>query len=422
LTFIPFKNYYLTKLALAGIFILVLVSYLVWEIYWYNQVELAFVKWHTHLMLFVYLWGAFFFIQFLFFRDIKFVFKKNLSLVFIAVTSTLFVVEFVLSVGGYTKTYLEKCTGSYISVHPLKSQYHRKWPPNSKHDLRTPEFSFVRNTNSLGFSDREWDAQSSTNTTRILALGDSFTEGDGAPFDSSYVAFLSKRMQVNGHQVYCMNAGVCGNDPFFDYINLRDKLITYHPDIVIQTISSNDLLTDLISRGGMERFQKDGTVKYFPAPWWEPIYAVSHISRYFFRALGYNELLLKNKITLKQKELLNRQFVDLLKQYESFCKKNNICFVLVLRPDRLEVERKNYLYDFSVITDSITGGSIQFLDLMPAYLTHIKETGKTPSNFYWTIDGHHNWFGYKMMADVIEGFVTSKKCSCNKLFKEEKNE
>jgi lysophospholipase L1-like esterase len=59
-----------------------------------------------------------------------------------------------------------------------------------------------------------------------------------------------------------MNAGICGSDPCYDFMQLKDHLLAYQPDMIIQMISTNDASTDLQLRGGLERFQADGTVKY----------------------------------------------------------------------------------------------------------------------------------------------------------------
>jgi lysophospholipase L1-like esterase len=257
-------------------------------------------------------------------------------------------------------------------------------------------------TNSLGLADSEWTTFQPKGQKRVMALGDSFTEGDGAPYDSSYVYLLNKKLDKFGDTVYMMNGGVCGSDPFGNYVLLRDRLLTYKPDLVLQVLATNDMITDIVIRGGMERFQKDGTQKFYSAPWWEPLYAVSYVSRLFFKVAGYNELLIKEPLSNNTEEKLNKMTVDLFQQYASMCRQHKIRIVVFLRPDKFELLNNKYSYDFS----SIIGGlkeipGVSVIDLMPAYSNYAEKQKANPLQYYWVKDGHHNATGYEMMAQTI---------------------
>jgi hypothetical protein len=105
------------------------------------------------------------------------------------------------------------------------------------------------------------------------------------------VALLKQKFLAADDSVDLMNAGVCGSDPFENYMNFKNRLQIYKPQLIIQTLTTTDITTDSRLCGGMERFQENETVKYKAAPWWEPLYAFSYISRLFFKMAGYNELL-----------------------------------------------------------------------------------------------------------------------------------
>ncbi len=300
---------------------------------------------------------------------------------------------------------MEQCTGYYTSPYePLDKDYYHVWRPNVPHQISKPEYSFMFPTNSLGLPDREWTTTKTPKEKRILALGDSFTEGDGAAYDSSYVAALKRKLATVSDSFYVMNGGVCGSDPFINYILLKNRLLVYQPEVVLQVLATGDMNTDIILRGGMERFQKNGTLKYTPAPWWEPVYAVSYISRLFFSAAGYNELLRKNGLSLTSEEVtkLNTQLSGLFESYISLCRKHNIRLVIILRPDKAEIMNNKYEYDFSAILNPVKAeGYAEVIDLLPPYRGYIEKATTNAADYFWKNDGHHNAKGYEMMAQSI---------------------
>jgi lysophospholipase L1-like esterase len=385
------------------ILLLPFISYLGWEYYWYKQFDLAFIKWHTHLAAYVYLWLIGFVCYGIFFRNSVSEKAKNRFLLFSAVLFSFFVLEISLLLTGFTKTYFEEVSGYYRSQYlPVDKGHYHLWKPNAPHFLSKPEYRFWRPTNSEGLGDGEWVIAKKLNEKRILALGDSFTEGDGAPNDSSYVSLLKQKCLAAGDTFTFMNAGVCGSDPFINFVLLRDRLLSYQPDIVIQGLGTNDMNTDINIRGGMERFQKDGTLKYNSAPWWEPVYAVSYVSRIFFNVAGYNELLRKKNMPKEEEKKLNAQTEDLFQRYATLCKQNNIHLIIVLRPDKLETENNKYEYDFSEIIHQLKADTtVQVIDLLPFYRKHLAQTQTKIADYYWQHDGHHNAKGYDMMATGI---------------------
>lgn len=330
--------------------------------------------------------------------------KKNLLTLFTALLVSGFIGEFFLLCSGTNRTYLEVLNGYYQSCYSTVGKtYYHSWPkPNEPHQVSKQEYSYWRPTNSLGFPDEEWPLVKSENEKRVLFLGDSFTEGDGASYDSSFVSLLNPKLNNVDKNFYLMNAGVCGSDPFFNYINLKDRLLKYKPDYVIQSLSTMDLTTDILIRGGIERFQTDGTLKYNSAPWWEPIYAVSYLSRIFFRIAGYNELLQKNGLIHQKEALLNKQLIDLFTQYYNLCEQNNIRLIIVLRPDETEIINNKYQYNFSQIFDYLKENTnAELIDLLPAYNKIIKENRSEVSDYFWKYDGHHNSKGYEIMAQSV---------------------
>jgi lysophospholipase L1-like esterase len=397
-----FKHKVVIRVLFAGL-LLLLIAYALWEAFWYQRVGLRVVKWHTHLVEYAYVWAVGIFIfQLLFHRKGFTERAKNAFLLFTSVVFTLAVLEAFLELSGTYKNHMEKVAYSYDSPYtPQDKSYYHVWPNSKFHTLKRPEFTYPRPTNSLGFPDIEWRVAKKPGEKRILAQGDSFTEGDGAPYDSTYVSLLKQKLNKVSGNFYVMNAGVCGSDPFNNYINFRDLLGAYKPDIIIQALATNDL-TDIIFRGGMERFQKDGTQKFTAAPWWEPIYALSYISRIFFTRAGYSILLRKGELSSDEAALVNYKVIGLFKTYADLCRERNIRLVVVLRPDNNEIVQKGYYYDFAPILTALKANrQIQVIDLLPAYQACFTGTHTDGNDYYWKQDGHHNSRGYAMMAQCI---------------------
>jgi hypothetical protein len=247
--------------------------------------------------------------------------------------------------------------------------------------------------------DIEWLLPVMNSKVKVMALGVSFTEGDGAAYDSSYVAVLKRKLTDS---FYVMNAGVCGSDPYYNYVLLRDKLLKYHPNLVLQTLSTQDFVTDIAVRGGMERFLPDGTQRFKPAPKWEPIYAVSYLSRLYFSHLGYNAMLRKEGVTNEEKVQMNSSVAQLMTDYAALCDSNHIKLYLLLRPDKVEIINQRYDYDWASAIASIkTKTNIEVIDLMPYYTRYLATNKLAVNNCFWKIDGHHNARGYEMMGSCI---------------------
>ena len=378
--------------ALLAILIL---AYLGWEIYWYNKVGFGFIKWHAHFM-FLLLLGVV--VQlFLGLLGVGQKFKENVSILFIGLILT----ETILIGTGWTKTQAEKSYNLYISQRKEFNNFKNYYWIDDPHTIKTlsdKEFRYTRTINSHGYSDAEWTVAKRPNEFRILCLGDSFTEGDGAHADSSYVSFLRRRLQTDPCPITVMNAGKCGSDPFFNFINYRDLLVKFNPDLIIQTVSRHDLADDIIMRGGMERFGKGYMLSFQnpPGKALELLYAISYTGRIFFQALGYNELLInemKSSLDLPEVETATKQ---LFEKYAELSKKNGSQLLVVFLAEQHEVEQQ-YSKHIISLKEGIDKMKISTCDLRSYYKEHVNNIHA----YYWVDNGHHNARGYELMSEGI---------------------
>lgn len=370
-------------------------AYISWEVYWYFTVGLSCIKWHTHIMLFLTP-----IILVVLYNDWLNRKPTKLNVRFLIVFITLFVWESFLTFSGINKTQHEKLLGYNVENYRINSYlnyYHIDFP-NKKIHFKNPEFTFERTTNKLGYSDYEIKYRKSKKEIRMLCLGDSFTEGDGASFEKSYVFQLRKKF-LKSSNYYVFNAGKCGSDPFFSFVNYRDLLNNYDFDFVLQTLSSSDINDDIRKRGGMERFKKKYITEFRkPNLIVQHIYVISYVGRSFLNAFGFNELFMtRNNIEKDCKKT-----IDLLKLYSKTIEKYNSKFVLIILPNKKEVE-EDYPDFFKKTVERIKKNKgIYIIDLREYYRIEMLKSNKNfINNNWWDKDWHHKPKGYLMMAKSI---------------------
>lgn len=114
------------------------------------------------------------------------------------------------------------------------------FPPGSSFPYQTPEFSHQAQINSLGFRDREWELEKKKSTTRIVAIGDSFTFGMGVELNQTWTKILEQKLRAQGFDVEIANLGSPGADPA-SYDELTQKAIPLlKPDILLIAILQGD--------------------------------------------------------------------------------------------------------------------------------------------------------------------------------------
>ncbi|MBX7182498.1 MAG: SGNH/GDSL hydrolase family protein [Bacteroidia bacterium] len=387
---------------------LILLSlYLGWEIYWDLKVGLLFIKWHTHVMLFLLPMLAI--ISIFSLQKVK---PNSTSVISILVLFSLFVWETYLTISGTMKTPEEKKFNLYIAHQASqtgKSAYYNIDLPFSYKKMKTEEFIFERKSNSLGYSDQEPTPRKSKQEIRILSLGDSFTEGDGTDFDYSYVSNLRRDHSYlpDSTPVTYVNAGKCGSDPFFGFKNYQDILASLDFNIVIQTLSTHDIENDIILRGGMERFQPNHRLQLRPNnKFLEHLYALSYVFRIFY--LPFTDLnLLLSKLSLQE---AIEKTIQLIPAYQRECESHHATFVLVLLPGKMEVVEDYPEFFKKLILELQKNKSLQIIDLRTQYRKKIiQDKQKFLKDYWWEIDWHHTTKGYQLMADGIWNGLNENK-------------
>jgi hypothetical protein len=115
--------------------------------------------------------------------------------------------------------------------------------PNEDRRLERDEFDVRVVTNALGFREPRLPSPKPPGVLRVVALGDSFTQGYGVEEDDAYPRRLETLLAAGNpaQRIEVMNLGVPGTSPH-DYLgHLADPGLAYAPDLVLVGVMANDV-------------------------------------------------------------------------------------------------------------------------------------------------------------------------------------
>jgi hypothetical protein len=352
--------------------------------------------------------------------------KKEFLLVFATLFCSLFMVELYLKyINGTYKGYPEKNGEFYFHsyyrqinqqnwLYFIGNRKEKPWywwqSPGIRYDIRKTEFCYEHRINSAGARDREFTVNKLPGEYRIITIGDSYTEGIGTAQDSTYPRFLERdlRQHYPERKISVYNCGASGSDPVYEYILLKDKLLKYSPDLVIMAVNSTDI-QDVWVRGGMERFNKDGTTSYRTPPVWEPIYCLSYICRHIVHDLyGYNWMFIKEK---DMRPTLLRCMADIrnsIERVSELSEKYNFRLLLILHPSQYEVGAG--MFPIGRLSSLLVNNkNIEILSLFDRFANSEKTGGSAPNTYFWQIDGHNTAKGYEFFASGAANKIIGMK-------------
>lgn len=329
---------------------------------------------------------------------------ENISTSVVTVFFLLFLLELLLRGIGLNASYGEQNGNSqYFSEAAFENRnsWYFTQTPNQEIRYDKAEFVFERTTNSLGLCEKEIPFEKDSTEFRILALGDSFTEGDGVSADSTWLKTVERNLQERYPtlKVTTINAGYGGSDVVYESVLLRDKLLPYQPDLVILSTNFSDQ-EDISVRGGFERFQADGTIKVVERPSWEWIYGSSYTFRFIIRAAGS-----PNRLSLKNVESINESPViamEAVRKVEDICKRESLKLLIVTHP--LDSDLLQNEYDsqaMNVMVDSLRKSGIQYIDLREKYWDQGFNGSEKLDSIFWPINRHFNFKGYELYGKYV---------------------
>lgn len=323
--------------------------------------------------------------------------RKNILLLCFSCVFALGVGELFCRIKGSYLSYNERTGASgYTSPFEMDSRDStRAYQPYTKRLLKRNEFTDEWTSNADGL--KEKNITQKKNKKRILILGDSFTEGVGAPPDSSYPRILETLLVNSNDSAEVINAGIGGSDIFFEYKLLQVLLPKYQPDVVIVTCNASDIF-EYSTRGGFERFHKDGSIHYRNAPWFEPLYAHSLFARVFIHdVLQYDfNFIPKDQYNTETAKALQRMALA-IDWVQLLCRQQQIPFGMVFHPFHGDFEYPE-TYLMKDLVKHCNQNHIPNVDALP-YMQTKGINNNNWASIYWPMDGHFKPKGYALLAN-----------------------
>jgi lysophospholipase L1-like esterase len=321
------------------------------------------------------------------------------------ILATLLLLELSARWSGKFATYGEKTGIGYISPYALSGvKWFRKHEPGS-HQRVEVEFSESILVNAEGFIDRDWQLAKEHDKIRIVTLGDSFVEGvgslhPGANYPQMLESILRSTADESAH-ITVMNGGIAGSDPVFNLQSLLRVFLKYKPDIIVQSVNWTDWGSDIPVRGGLSRFNEDGTVK-LRSPWFEPIYVHSHLFRALLSTLLHYDANLMSRPELHRKqEEATKTICDVLRVERSLAQQSGADLVVVLQPlGWWELRRDKEPEWWHPVMECADEHATKAVDLRQELLATAGSSDSL-ARLYWPVDHHFNPDGYRAYATIV---------------------
>lgn len=329
---------------------------------------------------------------------------------FFSVVLFLLTCEIGIRYTGLYATLSEKNGNGFLSL--FQTTHHsvyQNYRPNDTLFIKNTEFSFIHIIDSLGFRNTMND---SLNRKEIIALGDSFTEGLGAPQDSTWPALLSHRM---GLPVY--NAGVMGSDPVFAQKIITAYPFPFDPKVYLIAINFSDI-TDIVIRGGKERFKADSSVVYSKPPGFMPIYRKSHLFRAFIHlVLGYDYMFNSPSNRVLNINSAIYTLCEILYEADTHLKEDGDRLVVFIHPVPHEYYKNmDRRLDFKLIDSlepKLKRKGVEVYNIRSDLESQLVDKNAW-MDVSWPIDGHFNSKGYDLMAEIILNYLSA--CDSTKVY------
>lgn len=277
--------------------------------------------------------------------------------------------------------------------------------PNSEKKAGKADYSYIHRYNSMGLRNEEVFESKDSNEQRFIILGDSFTEGFGAPEDSTWVSQLETILQSKypAFKINCINAGSAGSDPVYEYA-LLEPLAGLNPDVVIMSLNISDI-GEVAVRGGLERYIDTNPVLPY-GPWWEPVYATSFTIRHIMRGVfGYDQYLFSKKEQSAKFDSAYESILKVLAKCRQLAEEKQFSFILIVHPTLAELEAgKSELQPFAEFVSSTFDFPV--VAISPCFQQRIGAEEKEPNEYFWPADKHMNSEGYGIFAQCVAEYLT----------------
>ncbi|MFH2001266.1 MAG: SGNH/GDSL hydrolase family protein [Planctomycetota bacterium] len=342
----------------------------------------------------------------------------KLLAVLISLIGTLIVAEAVFRVAGVKGLYLthridtvipreggpfERVPNGFIPFATIQSRY-----DTDPRDYFDKGGILDHHFNSIGWRDEEHEQVKTPGVYRILALGDSYTFGQGVRLEQICIKQITRRLanDLPGQGFEGINAGLSAYNTGNERKLLAEKGVLYGPDLVIVNFVPNDLEEDVFHTGPKVVFYTEYTNTYMtPDALCSYSYLWSWMRQQYLRSVrggAYIQQCLGCFQENSAKWLLCKQSLEGIFR---LCKKNNILCLVAIWPFYIDLDG-DYLFQpiHDLVSELCKVEGIHVIDLREIY----KEFNG-PELWVHPMDQHPNEMAHKMAADAIADYLLSHK-------------
>jgi len=263
--------------------------------------------------------------------------------------------------------------------------------------------------NSLGFRDFEWQIEKPTDTYRIIALGDSMTEGGALSIENTWPKKLENKLSglPISAKVEVLNMGIGGSGTFEEVERFKNIGLKYDPDMVILQYYPNDWLSPEITSDAMILFEKYKKGEYeFPPEIETELNASDYLVSMFLYNIVVKEYMERVDREVEWDCFVKKPLIELI----DITKNKNIKLVVIMWDSNVAeyFEEKNKLVSF------LKERQIPFYDFSESLGTveRCPSAARLP-------DCHLNGLGCEIVADqtmsVINETIIKEFCPCKEI-------
>ena len=250
-------------------------------------------------------------------------------------------------------------------------------------------------------------------TTDILLMGSSHTEGFNVNYNQNYAYLLNQKLYDAGTDLYAYNIGMSSHTFGVCLNNLEDAIVAFCPTkyVVIETYA-DDVSMQLMKQMLNDTYKPEATKNSG---------LVYQLQKLDFARLVYSQLknLSNNQTSASSKKTLPEQYGTYLDQVIE--KAGNIassydCTLIILYSPRLSVDYFGNVItpeaseQLTLLESACEKYGVVFINAQSSYEAMYNETKHLPQGFVNTAvgAGHINQYGHACIADILFDYITEE--------------
>lgn len=290
--------------------------------------------------------------------------------------------------------------------------------PESHSIVKTPEYSVEYRINREGMRDEALHKRpKSTDTTRVLLIGDSFTYGEANNYDDIWPVIFERKILEEGYDADIIKAGVPGFDTTKELQYLKRLYPIYKPDIVVFVFLPNDLFTNrpldhnsstnynwTVRARTNKKTQLHSLILFKRLLLeidyiYSQLYYITPRSQYFIYPMT-------NQVN-NQIELTKNLFLEAA----AYCKERNAEFIVVSIPQQFQILVKSKYGSNDIDVDMIDSIFLEYSReagflWIPTLTDLTDKYNTTGTDQYFRLDGHLNKNGNLIIGNYVSDVFT----------------